>query len=199
MTVTPLVPMLDYKTSLQMRKKEKMSFQPFRTQLNTQLAADTAEELILATESKSQFVKREAIDFLLSDYDSDGLEENFSEDEASEIANKNNLFKLTDEAKFAATMALRKTTPVTKLKASVKETGSDTLSNYWQNMLKHDLLRREDEVLLGRQVQILRRWEEVRVDWENEHDRTPTFSELANAIGVTIPELKKTNPSLNES
>jgi hypothetical protein len=54
----------------------------------------------------------------------------------------------------------------TRVRASVQETGSDTLKSYIKTMANHDLLRQEDEVILGDEIQIQVKWEAIRVSLE---------------------------------
>jgi hypothetical protein len=50
----------------------------------------------------------------------------------------------------------------TKVTANVQETGMDTMSSYVKSLGQHQLLPKDSEVLLGRQIQTLQRWEEMR-------------------------------------
>merc|ERR1712183_1085034 len=43
----------------------------------------------------------------------------------------------------------------TKIRASVKETGFDSMSTYLKSMGNHELLRKNEEIILARQIQIL--------------------------------------------
>lgn len=56
--------------------------------------------------------------------------------------------------------------------ASVKETGVDTMSQYVKSMGSHELLPKESEILLGRQIQILVQWENVRQELEEKLSRS---------------------------
>jgi hypothetical protein len=40
------------------------------------------------------------------------------------------------------------------------ETGHDTIKQYVKSLANHQVLSPEDEVILGKQIQILARWEE---------------------------------------
>lgn len=55
-----------------------------------------------------------------------------------------------------------------KLTANVMETGQDTIKQYVKSLANHQVLRPEDEAVLGRQIQILAKWEGKRQ--ELEHD-----------------------------
>jgi len=50
--------------------------------------------------------------------------------------------------------------------ASVKETGVDTMSQYVKSMGSHELLPKDSEILLGKQIQILVSWEQTRQELE---------------------------------
>lgn len=54
------------------------------------------------------------------------------------------------------------------VRATVKETGSDSISTYIKSLGQHELLYKEDEVLLGRQVRLLMGLEGKRRDLEEE-------------------------------
>jgi len=81
----------------------------------------------------------------------------------------------------------------TKIRASVKETGSESISSYLKSMSTHDLLRQNEEIILARQIQIMMKWEEIYKDTESKLLRTPTYAEWAGEIGgdLTVPLLKK--------
>ena len=55
--------------------------------------------------------------------------------------------------------------------ASVKETGVDTMSQYVKSMGSHELLPKDSEILLGRQIQILVGWENIRQELEEKLSR----------------------------
>jgi len=177
-------------------KMQRMQTAPLRRKKKQ---TDTSDEPAAATTttkpSSNTYIQKETIDFLLHDDD----EEDDDADEANQIADKSNFSKMSDEAKFKATVALKwkgdksltAMNKPTKVRASVQETGNDTMSQYIKNMGSHELLRKEDEVILGRHVQILVKWDEIRMDLEDKLMRTPTFAEWANAVDISVPELKK--------
>mmetsp|Transcript_14452 Transcript_14452/g.20680 ORF Transcript_14452/g.20680 Transcript_14452/m.20680 type:complete len:562 (-) Transcript_14452:105-1790(-) len=83
------------------------------------------------------------------------------------------------------------TTTTTTVRANVQETGNDALSSYLKNIANHDLLRHEDEIALGRQIQILVNYEQHRLLLEQTLLRKPTFNEWAQAVGEkTVSSLK---------
>jgi len=87
----------------------------------------------------------------------------------------------------------RKDKKQTKIRASVKETGFDSMSTYLKSMGNHELLRKNEEIILARQIQILMKWEELRSNYETLNQRPPTYSEWAQQIGgnITVVQLKK--------
>lgn len=92
----------------------------------------------------------------------------------------------TDETKIALEKKISATTST--LKASVRETGNDTMRSYLKSMGTHELLRAEDEIVLGRQIQTLVKWEEVKTQLEETLCRTPTDAEWAKALSIPSSE-----------
>mmetsp|Transcript_17747 Transcript_17747/g.26464 ORF Transcript_17747/g.26464 Transcript_17747/m.26464 type:complete len:719 (-) Transcript_17747:33-2189(-) len=183
--------------------------------------------------------------------DDDGEEDNLAPDDSPEAANqladRASFAKMSEEAKFKASLAVKKSLaqselpqlqkkkdhPLTKpakkkkadasaamkhskitrkeymileekrqnrqrkpaeskkIRATVSETGSDSMGKYAKSMSNHELLRKEDEVVLGREIQILVKWEEERQRLEDQLDSTPTFAQWAEAVNTTVPSLKK--------
>lgn len=80
-----------------------------------------------------------------------------------------------------------------KVRASVKETGYDSMRNYIKTMCNHELLNKNEEIILAREIQLLIQWEEKREELEAKLLRPPTYAEWATAIepGMTVPDLKK--------
>jgi len=80
-----------------------------------------------------------------------------------------------------------------RIRASVKETGLDSMKYYMKSMANHELLSKNEEVILGREIQILIKWEKTREDLESKLARPPTYAEWADAVktGMTVPEMKK--------
>jgi RNA polymerase primary sigma factor len=83
--------------------------------------------------------------------------------------------------------------PKRKIKASVRETGTDSMKYYIKSMCNHELLNKNEEIILAREIQILLLWEAQREKLEEELLRPPTYSEWATSIqaNMTVPELKK--------
>ena len=148
---------------------------------------------------------------LLSDDDGEEDDEtpDFSEAAANELADKS-YSRISEQAKFKANAAVMKKElfrepsdlslehfddvkrkRTSKVRASVQETGNDTIRSYVKSIGQHELLPKESEELLGKHIQLLVKWEEVRQGLEESLLQPPTFSKWAEAINVTVPELKK--------
>jgi len=79
------------------------------------------------------------------------------------------------------------------IRASVRETGYDSMRSYLKTMCNHELLSKNEEIILGREIQILMEWEEERENLEAELLRPPTYQEWAKQINetMTVPDMKK--------
>jgi hypothetical protein len=53
-----------------------------------------------------------------------------------------------------------------KGRVSVKETGYDSMRNYIKSMCNHELLNKNEEIILAREIQILLKWEDERENLE---------------------------------
>lgn len=80
-----------------------------------------------------------------------------------------------------------------KVTAHIRETGQDSMKYYMKTMANHDLLKKNEEIILAREIQVLVEWEKKREDLEATLMRPPTYAEWANDIreGMTVPEMKK--------
>ena len=58
--------------------------------------------------------------------------------------------------------------PKRKIKASIKETGQDSMKYYIKSMCNHDLLNKNEEIILAREIQILLKWEAERETLEEQ-------------------------------
>ena len=58
--------------------------------------------------------------------------------------------------------------PKRKIKASVRETGTDSMKYYIKSMCNHELLNKNEEIILAREIQILLKWEAQREKLEEE-------------------------------
>jgi RNA polymerase sigma factor (sigma-70 family) len=81
----------------------------------------------------------------------------------------------------------------TKLRARVQETGYDSIRSYIKTMCNHELLNKNEEIILGREVQVLIQYEATREQLEAELLRPPTYQEWATKIqpDMMVPDLKK--------
>lgn len=66
----------------------------------------------------------------------------------------------------AAAAADEKEKPKRRITASVKETGFDSMKYYMKTMGNHELLKKNEEIILAREIQILIKWEEERENLE---------------------------------
>ncbi|KAG7353120.1 RpoD subfamily RNA polymerase sigma-70 subunit [Nitzschia inconspicua] len=89
--------------------------------------------------------------------------------------------------------ALESEFPKRRITASVRETGTDSMKSYIKTMCNHELLNKNEEIILAREIQILLKWEAERVLLEEKLLRPPTYAEWAASIrsDMTVPELKK--------
>jgi RNA polymerase primary sigma factor len=80
-----------------------------------------------------------------------------------------------------------------KVRASVKETGSESMRYYLKTMGNHELLSKNEEIILGKQIQILIKWEQIREELEATLMRPPTYTEWAASIDkdLTVVQLKR--------
>merc|ERR1712232_365256 len=83
--------------------------------------------------------------------------------------------------------------PKRKIKANVRETGTDSMKYYIKSMCNHELLNKNEEIILAREIRILLKWEEEREKLEEKLLRPATYAEWASSIrsNMTVPELKK--------
>jgi len=80
-----------------------------------------------------------------------------------------------------------------KIRAQVRETGYDSIRTYIKTMCNHELLNKNEEIILAREIQILIQWEQVREQLEADLLRPPTYAEWAAQIrtDMSVGELKK--------
>lgn len=77
---------------------------------------------------------------------------------------------------------------------TVRETGYDSISSYIKTMCNHELLTKEEEVVLAREIQTLIQYESIRETLEAQLEgRPPTYHEWAQSIDpdMTVSQLKK--------
>jgi len=70
---------------------------------------------------------------------------------------------------------------------------SNTISFQQKSMCDHQLLNKNEEIILAREIQILLKYEAVREQLETDLMRPPTYQEWANRIeeNMTVADLKK--------
>lgn len=80
-----------------------------------------------------------------------------------------------------------------RIRAKVKETGFDSMKHYMKTMGNHELLQKNEEIILAREIQKLISWEKERETLEAELSRPPTYTEWASKVeeGMTVPDMKK--------
>ena len=66
--------------------------------------------------------------------------------------------------------------------ATVRETGFDSMTSYMKTMGSHDLLKKNEEIILAREIQVLVQHEGVRDELEGRLGRRPTYQEWAEAV-----------------
>lgn len=84
------------------------------------------------------------------------------------VATTRNIHNLHDTSATAAHRRNTNNKRRMSIRATVKETGSDSISSYTKSLGQHELLHKDDEVLLGRQVRMLMVLEEKRMELEEE-------------------------------
>lgn len=67
---------------------------------------------------------------------------------------------------FSSKELLLRETKGRKVRASVRETGYDSMRTYIKTMCNHELLNKNEEIVLAREIQILIKWEESREELE---------------------------------
>jgi RNA polymerase primary sigma factor len=108
-------------------------------------------------------------------------------DGVSQSVNHDNRVTLNTPVSLSSSSQKRRSS----IRATVKETGSDSISTYIKSLGQHELLYKEDEMLLGKQVRLLSKLEETRHELELQLLHPPTFAQWANATHHTVPSLKQ--------
>lgn len=151
---------------------------------------------ITGRQRRNVYIQKDTIEYLLSDEDDDNYgrgHDDYSTDAANEVADKKQFSRMSDEAKLKATMVITRKQSrggTTTIRASVKETGNDAIGSYLKSMGSHELLRKEDEIVLGRQIQILVKWETVRQELEVTLERLVFLSYLLIILCSRVKGLK---------
>jgi hypothetical protein len=100
----------------------------------------------------------------------------YDDDDGAEEDDDHNNHKGLPISTTAAITTTTTTTTQRRVSANVKETGNDALSIYLKNIANHDLLRHEEEIVLGKQIQILVHYEQQRILLETSLLRYVTLS-----------------------
>ena len=79
---------------------------------------------------------------------------------------KNNADELVNPATQKAT--IENEFPKRRITAKVRDTGMDSMKHYIKSMCNHDLLNKNEEIILAREIQILLKWEKQREKLEEE-------------------------------
>jgi hypothetical protein len=58
-----------------------------------------------------------------------------------------------------------------RVQATIRETGQDSMKYYLKSMGNHDLLKKNEEIVLAREIQILIGWEQKRIELEDRLSR----------------------------
>jgi hypothetical protein len=74
-----------------------------------------------------------------------------------------------DAAAYATKLGIESEYPNKKKgRVSVKETGHDSMKTYIKSMCNHELLNKNEEIILAREIQVLLKWEEQREQLEEQ-------------------------------
>ena len=74
----------------------------------------------------------------------------------------------SDELNLMKSPGIESEFPTRKIKATVRETGADSMKYYIKSMCNHELLNKNEEIILAREIQILLKWEKQREKLEEE-------------------------------
>ena len=85
-------------------------------------------------------------------------EEEKEDDTQQQAQAQNRAQRLTDRMQMEQSGGVTKR----KVRASVKETGYDSMRSYIKTMCNHELLNKNEEVVLAREIQLLIKWEAER-------------------------------------
>ena len=192
-----LVPLPQTKTTSALSMLEKAVYE--RDSNGNQVMSQTYTSNTEA-QASSHVMKNRIVKLLSDDHGEEDDEiPDYSLEAANEVADKRVYSKISEEAKWKANAVMQKSDmdsldgfdhvhvnandligtkviasrykPVTKVMASVKETGGDSIGEYVKSIGSHELLPQESEMLLGKHIQLLVKWEEVRGGLENDLDR----------------------------
>ena len=183
-----------------------------RTVLSTTVSQNTLKPSTLymleSTDSETAYTKnKEAIQNtsmnnkikkLLKDDDSELVKLDQTKEASDEIADLALYSKISEETQRKASSVLKKqhitVTEVPKrrmrVKASVKETGGDNMKECVKSMGSLELVPQDSVIRLGKHIQLLVKYEQVRSALEDTFKRPPTFGEWSQQLQLSVPELK---------
>lgn len=74
----------------------------------------------------------------------------------------------TDNGSTKKKLGIESEFPKRKITARVRESGTDSMKNYIKIMCNHELLNKNEEIILAREIQILLKWEAEREQLEEQ-------------------------------
>jgi len=165
-SLTPLLSTCIIATSLLIRSSDGFSTVAPNANVNnqwgqtttTQLSSSVVNEFDLATTELASFSKRKSAEQTMLKKQKRAA--------ASPISSygKSNV----DELTVYKPVGIESEFPSRKIKATVRETGQDSMKYYIKSMCNHDLLNKNEEIILAREIQILLKWEAEREKLEEE-------------------------------
>lgn len=115
---------------------------------------------ILPTEEASGFDE-----FLPTESDLDAVEKAFANAKSA----SSNTAVSSDVSPQLTTVGIESEFPnKRKVRANVRETGTDSMKHYIKSMCNHELLNKNEEIILAREIQILLKWEAQREKLEEQ-------------------------------
>ena len=124
----------------------------------TQLSSSVVNEFDLATTELASFSKRKS------------QEQTMLKKQKRAAASPTSSYGKSnvDELTVYKPVGIESEFPSRKIKANVRETGQDSMKYYIKSMCNHDLLNKNEEIILAREIQILLKWEAEREKLEEE-------------------------------
>jgi RNA polymerase primary sigma factor len=150
--------------------------------INTGRTSSSSEDFIYSVSTQSKTMITSAMDI-----------SNLSSTDRSTTTSTTTTTTVTNQANKKNNDDDEENKPKRRITANVKETGFDSMKYYMKTMGNHELLKKNEEIILAREIQILIKWEEEREDLEAKLMRPPTYAEWATAVkkGMSVPEMKK--------
>jgi RNA polymerase sigma factor (sigma-70 family) len=115
-----------------------------------------------------------------------------NQEEEQDISDEEDEVSVAPEPRESSPLAMSTKTRV-NLRASVSETGYDSIRTYIKTMCNHELLNKNEEIILAREIQILMTYEQLREQLETDLLRPPSYQEWARCIEptMTVATLKR--------